>query len=58
VKENFIEVEGLTSATSRRSGPRLLLHGASWLLGDVWTGNLSASGDGLRVIGLDQPGFG
>jgi pimeloyl-ACP methyl ester carboxylesterase len=62
VKENFIEVEGLSIRTLEEgSGPAvLLLHGAS--LGssaDVWTGNLSElAARGLRVIAYDQPGFG
>jgi pimeloyl-ACP methyl ester carboxylesterase len=62
VKENFIEVEGLSIRYVEEGGgpPVLLLHGAS--LGssaDVWTGNLSGlAAHGLRVIACDQPGFG
>jgi len=62
VKENFIEVEGLSIRYLEEGGgpPVLLLHGAS--LGssaDVWTGNLSGlAAHGLRVIACDQPGFG
>jgi len=62
VKENFIEVEGLSIRYVEEGGgpPVLLLHGAS--LGssaDVWTGNLSGlAAHGLRVIAFDQPGFG
>jgi len=62
VKENFIEVEGLSIRYLEEGGgpPVLLLHGAS--LGssaDVWAGNLSGlAAHGLRVIACDQPGFG
>ena len=62
MKENFIEVEGLSIRTFEEgSGPAvLLLHGAS--LGssaDVWAGNLAdLAAHGLRVIACDQPGFG
>jgi pimeloyl-ACP methyl ester carboxylesterase len=62
VKENFIEVEGLSIRyLEEGSGPPvLLLHGAS--LGssaDVWAGNLPGlAAHGLRVIACDQPGFG
>jgi pimeloyl-ACP methyl ester carboxylesterase len=62
VKENFIEVEGLSIRylEEGKGPPVLLLHGAS--LGssaDVWTGNLAGlAAHGLRVIACDQPGFG
>jgi len=62
VKENFIEVEGLSIRYVEEGGgpPVLLLHGAS--LGssaDVWAGNLSGlAAHGLRAIACDQPGFG
>jgi pimeloyl-ACP methyl ester carboxylesterase len=60
--DRFVDVQGLrVRYFERGSGPAvLLLHGAS--LGssaDVWTRNLDAlAAYGLRVIALDQPGFG
>ena len=61
-REEFIEVGGLRIRyLEEGNGPAVvLLHGAS--LGssaDVWSGNLvDLAAHGLRVIALDQPGFG
>ena len=61
-REHFIEVAGLRIRyLEEGNGPTIvLLHGAS--LGssaDVWSGNLvDLAASDLRVIALDQPGFG